>query len=97
MKTTYILMGIVALLSFKAQIQNNTFQGVPKINEPSVVGNYPNTPFLFAVPTSGQRPIKWSATGLPKGLVLNSSSCFITGNVKETGDYKIQITATNKL
>lgn len=75
----------------------NVYEGKPRINDPSVLGNYPDTPFLFAVPTSGERPVTWSAKNLPEGLAIDPATGFITGNVKETGDYKVEVSAENKL
>lgn len=97
MKKALLLVNVVTLLSFKAPGQNNNFLGAPHINKPSVVGNYPGTSFLFAVTTSGQRPIKWSASGLQKGLDLDKNTGFITKIAKEKGDYKVKISATNNL
>ncbi len=71
--------------------------GAPVINPPTVTANYPNTPFLFAVPTQGVRPIKWTAEGLPQGLQLDSETGFITGSVAEKGEYAVKITAENEL
>jgi alpha-galactosidase len=75
----------------------SVFEGAPRINDPAVTGNYPNTPFLFAVPTSGERPVTWSASGLPAGLHMDSSTGFITGMVKQKGSYQVAVTAENRL
>ncbi|MEG1950185.1 MAG: putative Ig domain-containing protein [Odoribacter sp.] len=71
------------------------FEGSPRINPPYIVANYPATEFIFAVPTSGERPIKWSAEDLPDGLSLNAETGIIRGIVKQAGDYKVTITAKN--
>lgn len=90
-------MSLIVLMPIMVNAQNKIFEGAPKINEPSVIGNYANTPFLFAVPTSGERPVIWTAKGLPTGLTIDPSKGFITGTVKEKGEYKVEITAKNKL
>lgn len=71
------------------------FEGAPRINAPYVTGNYPHTEFVFAVPTSGERPMSWKAEHLPEGLFLDSETGIIRGVVKEAGDYKVKITAEN--
>lgn len=71
------------------------FEGEPRINAPYVTGNYPGTEFVFAVPTSGERPMSWSAEGMPEGLVLDGKTGIIRGNVKEAGEYAVKITAKN--
>lgn len=53
----------------------------PCINGARVFGVRPGSPFLFTIPVSGMRPMRFSATGLPPGLVLNSRSGRITGRL----------------
>lgn len=78
-------------------INQGFFEGQPGINKPSITGNYPKTPFLFAVPTCGKRPMEWKAVNLPTGLQIDSKTGFITGIVNEPGNYVVKITATNEL
>ncbi len=73
------------------------FEGKPRINAPHVVGNYPSTPFLFYIPTSGLRPVTWSAENLPDGLALNPETGIISGSVKKAGVYAVKLTAKNPL
>lgn len=61
------------------------------------MGNYPATPFLFYIPTSGERPIKWHAENLPKGLKLDEETGIIKGKVVEKGTYKVMLKAENAL
>lgn len=61
------------------------------------MGNYPATPFLFYIPTSGERPIKWHAENLPKGLKLDKETGIIKGKVVEKGTYKVMLKAENAL
>ncbi|WP_119081221.1 putative Ig domain-containing protein [Chitinophaga alhagiae] len=75
----------------------SVFEGKARINGPYVTGNYPGTPFLFAVPTAGERPVVWTAEGLPPGLQLDPATGFITGMAKQEGVYTVSITAKNKL
>ena len=60
-----------------SEVRTAIFEGKPCINPPHVVGNYPATPFLFYIPTSGERPIKWHAENLPKGLKLDKETGII--------------------
>lgn len=71
------------------------FEGAPRINPPYVVGNYPGTEFIFAVPTSGERPVTWTAEGLPEGLALDPETGIIKGVANAAGDYNVKITAKN--
>ena len=97
MKQSFILLLSIILFQISFAQPVSVFVGKPKINDPSVVGNHPNTPFLFAVPTSGERPMVWSAKNLPAGLKINTATGFITGNIKNKGVYKATVLANNKL
>ncbi len=72
------------------------YEGKPRINPPYITGNYPESPFLFYIPTSGERPVVWSAEGLPEGLTLDSETGIIKGKVEKAGNYVVVLTAENK-
>lgn len=91
----FVLMFIVFGCSGNQERFQGVFEGEPRINPPYVVGNYPGTEFVFAIPTSGERPMTWSAEGLPKGLALDEKTGIIRGIVNEAGDYGVKITAKN--
>ena len=80
-----------------SEVRTAIFEGKPCINPPHVVGNYPATPFLFYIPTSGERPIKWHAENLPEGLKLDKKTGIIKGEVAEKGTYKVVLKAENAL
>ena len=67
----------------------------PRINGPGIYGAHPGHPFLYRIPATGSRPIKFSAKGLPKGLTLNSGTGIISGSVKSAGRYAVQLNASN--
>lgn len=67
----------------------------PRINGARVFGARPGNPFLFYVPVTGERPIKVTAQGLPKGLNLDSGTGIITGTTPTAGTYVVKLTATN--
>ena len=98
MKRNATLLTVTLLLfSFclLAQNKNALFEGAPVFHGAQVVGNYPNTPFIFTIPTTGARPITFEVKNLPAGLLLDPSTGIITGNVKTPGEYKLKVTATN--
>lgn len=43
----------------------------PRINGARVFGARPGSDFIFAIAATGDRPMTFSAEGLPKGLVLD--------------------------
>ena len=46
------------------------FEGAPRINLADVFGASPKKPIILRVPVTGERPISYSAIGLPEGLTL---------------------------
>lgn len=67
----------------------------PIINNPLVYGARPGNPFLWTIMATGQRPMKFEASGLPDGLKLDQTTGFITGKAKTKGEYKVLLKATN--
>ncbi len=68
----------------------------PKINGPVVYGCRPGHPFLYRIPATGERPLKFSAQGLPAGLTLAADTGIITGDAPARGTFKVLLTAENK-
>ena len=70
---------------------------IPKINGARVFGVRPWSPFLFKVAATGEPPLKYSASDLPEGLVMNPGNGLITGSLKKKGEYLVKLTVENKL
>ena len=68
----------------------------PRYNGPAVLGARPGHPIYFRLPFSGERPMKFSACRLPKGLHLDRSSGVVSGSVEKAGEYAITWKARNK-
>jgi alpha-galactosidase len=67
----------------------------PRINGPKVYGTRPGHDFIYRIPATGDRPMKFSLKGLPKGLALDKSNGIITGKIEVAGRYETVITAKN--
>ena len=69
----------------------------PRINSARVFGVRPGNPFLFTIAATGERPVRFSAQGLPGGLTLDPTTGRITGILTKTGNYETTLNATNSL
>jgi alpha-galactosidase len=68
----------------------------PKINGPTIYGCRPGHPFLYRIPCSGQRPIRFTARNLPAGLTLDKNTGIIKGSAPtRRGEYLVTIQAKN--
>ena len=68
----------------------------PKINGASVYGARPGRPFLYRIPCTGRRPMKFSAKGLPASLRLEPDTGIIRGNSPDkAATYEVTLKATN--
>jgi alpha-galactosidase len=70
--------------------------GAPRINAPAIYGASPGKEFLYAIPTVGERPLRFSAAGLPAGLTLDAVSGQITGRAVVAGEYQVLLQASNQ-
>lgn len=69
----------------------------PRINGPKIYGARPGRPFVYRIPCTGVRPIRFSVEGLPSALRLDGSTGIITGDVPEQrGDYAMTLHASNE-
>lgn len=68
----------------------------PRINGPTVYGCRPGNPFLYRIPTQGERPMSFSVSGLPRGLKLDSATGILTGSIAERGEYRLTLRAKNQ-
>jgi alpha-galactosidase len=67
----------------------------PRINGPARFGVRPGHPFLYRVPATGERPIVFSAEGLPEGLALDPKTGLITGSLAKPGEHAVVLQAKN--
>jgi len=67
----------------------------PKIHGPRVIGATPGRPFLFRIPATGERPLKFEAVGLEGGLHLDSARGIISGTTPPEGSMAIKVVVTN--
>jgi alpha-galactosidase len=78
-----------------AYIRTPPKQATPRINGPNVFGVRPNSPFLYTIPATGDRPLKFSVKKLPRGLSIDAVTGRITGSLATPGEYKVILRAKN--
>jgi alpha-galactosidase len=67
----------------------------PKLTGARVFGVRPNSPFQHLATATGERPLTFSAKGLPKGLKINAKTGLITGKLSKVGTYVVTLIAKN--
>jgi alpha-galactosidase len=91
-----LLGGTTSILAAEQpEIRTPKASAAPRINGPGVFGVRPGAPFFFHIPATGDRPMEFSAGGMPRGLKLDSKSGEITGSLKEAGEHVILLKAKN--
>lgn len=83
--------------NYKSFILTPKVSPSPRINGPKVFGVRPGHPMIFTIPATGERPITFSAEGLPEGLRLDKTNGRISGSVLVPGTYSVKLKATNKI
>jgi len=108
LSTFCALLGVLSLVPMLADVPDagtNVQDGIltpaasssPRINGPGIFGARPGSPFFYAIPATGNRPMQFAADGLPAGLSLDAATGKITGSVKTAAEYKVTLHATNAL
>ena len=67
----------------------------PRVNGAKVFGVRPGSPVFFRMAVSGERPMKFTASGLPSGVTLDPATGVLTGKLSEKGEYKFTLSARN--
>ena len=67
----------------------------PQINGADIWGVRPGHPVIFRVATSGERPVKFSAKGLPEGVAIDEKGVLRGVAPEAPGNYDVEVTAEN--
>ena len=68
----------------------------PRVNGAKVYGARPGAPFLYRIPATGERPMRFYADGLPAGLKLDASRGIISGKLRKAGSWTVRLRAENR-
>ncbi len=69
----------------------------PRVNGPGLFGVRPDSPFHYAIPATGKRPMTFAVDNLPEGLSLDSKTGRITGKLHNKGEHLVTLRAKNAL
>src|SRR5689334_6300901 len=86
---------LTAATSSTAAIRTPPAAATPRINGPSIFGVRPDSPFLYRIPATGDRPMEFSAKGLPTGLQLDPKTGELTGVLTKPGQTVLTLHAKN--
>jgi alpha-galactosidase len=93
-KTPFVLILPLLLMAINRSYATN-LHSPPQFVGSSVVGNYPNTPFLYTLPVYGERPMLFEAQQLPPGIKIDKETGILSGRLAQKGRYTFLVTATN--
>ena len=77
------------------EIRTPKSPATPQINGPGIFGVRPGNPFVYHIPATGDRPMTFSVSDLPKGLTLDAKTGDIAGSLPEVGKYAVAFHAKN--
>lgn len=78
-----------------AEIRTPKTPATPRINGAGIFGVRPGNPFLYHIPVTGDRPVTYSVSDLPKGLKLDAKTGDITGSFPQAGEFTVTFHAKN--
>jgi alpha-galactosidase len=67
----------------------------PLIHGAKIFGVRPGSPLLFKIPATGERPLRYGATGLPEGLRLDEVTGQIGGRLVRAGTHDVVLEVSN--
>jgi alpha-galactosidase len=70
---------------------------LPRINNATVFGIRPGSPFLFKIAATGEKPLQYSVEKMPAGLSVDAKTGIISGQLDKEGDYSMTLLVKNKL
>jgi alpha-galactosidase len=102
MKTIVWLLSLGLCVTGMADGQDNAAAiltppapATPRINGPGVFGVRPGAPFLYTIPATGERPMKFVVEKLPESLRLDEATGRITGTLPKVGEFTVTLKAAN--
>jgi alpha-galactosidase len=67
----------------------------PRINGTKIFSARPGSPFLFKIPATGNKPMKYEVVNLPAGLTVDPSTGVIAGSMAQPGEFQTTVKVSN--
>lgn len=80
-----------------AEIRTPKPGAAPVINSVERFGVRPNHPVFYKIPATGQKPLHYSAKGLPPGVSIHPENGILGGRVSQPGEYPLLLTVQNEV
>jgi alpha-galactosidase len=105
LRALVIVLGVLAAFPLRAQTNavplpdslTPPSPATPQIHSAKIFGVRPGHPLLYTIAATGDRPMTFTADGLPGGVKLDSATGQITGAVPRRGTYQVTLHARNAL
>src|SRR5258705_10999386 len=94
---TVLWMTMSAMAADTPQILTPPPPATPRINGPAIFGVRPNSPLIYRIPATGQRPMDFSIDGLPAGLTVDAQTGTIFGKLAGPREHVLTFRAKNSL
>lgn len=96
MRLALLVLTTLPLLAAEMPILTPKPGPEPRINGPRVYGVRPGRPFLYRIPATGARPMKFEAAGLPASIKLDAATGILAGTAPaRPGLHKVMLRASN--
>ena len=86
---------VVQVPDLTAHILTPSAKSEPRFNGAKVFGVRPGSPIQYTMAVAGQRPMTFSAEGMPAGVVFDAQKGLLRGTVKTPGTYSVKLRAEN--
>ena len=78
-----------------AEILTPAPAATPRINSAAAFGVRPGHPVLYTIAATGDRPMAFTADGLPDGVVIDPFTGHLSGSTSKAGTYAVTLHASN--
>ncbi len=89
------ILAVTLVAEEAAEIRTPKPAPAPRLQGPRLIGVRAGKPFLFRIPCTGEKPLRFEAAGLPSGIALEGGILRGTSPGRD-GEYRVQLRASNQ-